>query len=631
MQSQFLARFQTILSLGIVSVFHVVVYRALKKFGYYKWRTPMGATPGQGSLLGHPDAPLFGGQNKTAVAPAELAISGEIAIFGSQSYKTGSPPAWQTNSANGHGSKFSNQHWSRVADFDPEFGDIKLVWELSRFQWILLFARAYLQSGDSRYIDSANEWARDWIEHNPVNSGLNWMCGQETSIRLVHVLLSEKLLSTSDTKSELLEFFVLSHCERISATTSYAAAQKNNHIISEAAGLIIGGSWLEKYASSAGASKNGLQWRQLGYSILEKSIARLVMEDGSFAQYSVVYHRLLLDTLSIAEWWRDRMSLPSFSERLYSRARAATRWLYSFVDESNGDAPNLGANDGALVYALSDSGRRDFRPTVQLAGYLFCKEDFYGPGPWNEPIETLGVAGGVPRANGPDSEHFPRGGFSVIRSHFDSSRMYCRFPNFRFRPSQSDALHVDLWREGVNILRDGGTYSYAAPKEDLDYFMGSSSHNTTCRFDDRDQMPKLGRFLFGPWLRADNVVFTSEGDRQVWQAGYTDLWRCSHQRTVESTEKGWIITDNVNGPFKSMTLRWRLCPEFEWQLSDGGVYSDTASIRVSSESDPSDMGLSAEHESRFYLEKQPISVLRVRYPAGAKRIVTKVSFGERVQ
>ena len=91
-----------------------------------------------------------------------------------------------------------DQHWSRVADFDAEFGDIKLVWELSRFQWILLLTRAYLQSGDSKYIDSANEWARNWIEHNPVNCGLNWMCGQETSIRLVHVLLSEKLLSKSD-------------------------------------------------------------------------------------------------------------------------------------------------------------------------------------------------------------------------------------------------------------------------------------------------------------------------------------------------------------------------------------------------------------------------------------------------
>ena len=207
--------------------------------------------------------------------------------------------------------------------------------------------------------------------------------------------------------------------------------------------------------------------------------------------------------------------------------------------------------------------------------------------------------------------------------------MYCRFPNFRFRPSQSDALHVDLWHKGVNILRDGGTYSYAAPKEDIDYFMGSSSHNT-CRFDDRDQMPRLGRFLYGPWLKVDDVAFTSEDDRQAWQAGYADVWRCSHQRTVESTENGWTITDNVDGPFKSMTLRWRLCAEFEWLLSDQGVCSDAASIHVSSETDPNDMGLSAEHESRFYLEKQPISVLIIRYSAGVKKVVTEIIFGEKL-
>lgn len=623
MPNPLIARIQTVFSLGIGSVLQVIVYRMLKKLGYYEWRTPVRAVAEDGDLLGQPGTSFSKSQSSAAVEAADQAISGRNAIFGGKSYRIGSPPAWKKNPINGRASLLSDQHWSRIADFDAEFGDIKLVWELSRFQWLLLFARAYLQSGDTKYIDAAIEWAADWLRHNPVNCGPNWMCGQETSIRLIHVLLAERLLSSSAAKSKLLEILVDSHCDRISATTRYATAQKNNHIISEAAGLIIGGSWLEKYASEAATSKKGLEWRQLGYRILEKSITRLVMEDGSFAQYSIVYHRLLLDTLSILEWWRDRAGLPEFSKRFYVRAGKATHWLYSFVDESNGDAPNIGGNDSALVYSLCDSGRRDFRPTVQLAGHLFCGEDFYGLGPWNEPIETLGIASENPRFSHPDSNHFPDGGFSIIRSRFDSSRMYCRFPNFRFRPSQSDALHVDLWHDGVNILRDGGTYSYAATEEELGYFMGVSSHNT-CQFDDRDQMPKLGRFLYGSWLKADRVALTCDGDRQLWQAGYTDRWRCTHERTVESTENTWIVTDKVDGPFKNVTLRWRLCPEAQWRLRDGGVDSDVASINVSSDSESSELAMKVETESRIYFEKRPISVLTIRYPQGVSTIVTKI-------
>jgi len=35
-----------------------------------------------------------------------------------------------------------------------------------------------------------------------------------------------------------------------------------------------------------------------------------------------------------------------------------------------------------------------------------------------------------------------------------------RYPRFRFRPSHADVLHVDLWVDAVNVLRDGGTFSY---------------------------------------------------------------------------------------------------------------------------------------------------------------------------
>jgi len=56
---------------------------------------------------------------------------------------------------------------------------------------------------------------------------------------------------------------------------------------------------------------------------------------------------------------------------LYSRVAAASEWLRCTTQPSNGDGPNLGANDGARLLALTDTDYRDYRPSIQLASVLF--------------------------------------------------------------------------------------------------------------------------------------------------------------------------------------------------------------------------------------------------------------------
>ena len=86
-------------------------------------------------------------------------------------------------------------------------------------------------------------------------------------------------------------------------------------------------------------------------------------------------------------------------------------------------------------------------------------------------------------------------------------------------------MHVDLWLGGTNVLRDGGSYSYNISNEITKYYNGVSSHNSI-QFDDRDQMPVLGRFLFGSWLKEIKFEFeylgaqklldlTSKNDEQI--------------------------------------------------------------------------------------------------------------------
>ena len=50
------------------------------------------------------------------------------------------------------------------------------------------------------------------------------------------------------------------------------------------------------------------------------------------------------------------------------------------------------------------------------------------------------------------------------------------------------------------------TVSYACNSNELDAFSGTQGHSTI-QFDNRNQMPRLSRFLFGSWLKPSNIKF----------------------------------------------------------------------------------------------------------------------------
>ena len=211
--------------------------------------------------------------------------------------------------------------------------------------------RAWRFTHDKRYLDALNAWIQSWCDSNPVNGGSNWLCSQEASIRLLHALQVWQLSDFSDlipSYTSQRAAFVATHLERISSTVLYAEAQDNNHWTSEAAALFIGGSWLASTKSSYALAE---ATAKTGRRALECSVNRLVLQDGSFAQHSLTYHRLLLDTLVQVELWRRLLALDPFTDQFSHRCSAATSWLL-LVDPISGDGPNLGSNDGAFCYQL---------------------------------------------------------------------------------------------------------------------------------------------------------------------------------------------------------------------------------------------------------------------------------------
>ena len=132
----------------------------------------------------------------------------------------------------------------------------------------------------------------------------------------------------------------------------------------------------------------------------------------------------------------------------------------------------------------------------------------------------------------------------------DETLTFIRCGNHKDRPSQADNLHIDIWYKGQNIMRDGGSFEYNTDAKWVNYFMGTTSHNTVM-VTDESQMLKGGRFIWYYWTQATKSVLEETDDAYIF-AGEISAFRhlnknATHHRTIRKI-KGkleWYIEDKV--------------------------------------------------------------------------------------
>lgn len=598
---------RTAIALGLPNIARAVGYRLGVRIGLNKVRRLHAAVP---------VAPFFEASRLPPLdAPVVSGWQHEAKWFGYWPVPVGdAPPDWFANPLSGARVERPERTWWQIPDFDPRVGDIKAIWEASRMDWVLAFAQRARQ-GDAAALARLNAWLGDWCGRNAPYAGPNWKCGQEASIRVMHLAAAAMILGQVHETLPGLRALIELHLQRIAPTVSYAMAQDNNHGTSEAAALFIGGTWL----ALSGVSR-ARQWAAVGRRMLENRAARLIGAQGTFSQYSVNYHRLMLDTFSWVETWRRLVKAPTFSRALYDRARAATDWLHAMTDPQSGDVPNVGANDGARLLPLSNAPYRDFRPSVHLAVAVFHGRVAYENEPAADAMTRwLAVPQGAEEAAAPGNMQADDGGFAVLRK--GRAMALLRYPRFRFRPCQADGLHVDFWWNGKAHLRDAGTFSYNTEPRWLDYFGGVTSHNTV-QFDGREQMPRLSRFLFGDWLKTEEIEPLHGGAPVTVAASYRDRRGAHHRRALRLHDDRLEVEDQVSGFEKNAVLRWRLRPG-QWRVEPapdgaGVVVSEAGGERlvVTATSPVARCELVEGWESLHYLEKTPAPVLELEVHQG---------------
>ena len=90
--------------------------------------------------------------------------------FSSHEFELNGIPDWHANPFKKGVRAVDDTAWHKISDFNDKVGDIKAVWEASRFDWVLAMAQR-IASGDANELDRLNNWLEDWSIKKPTLLG----------------------------------------------------------------------------------------------------------------------------------------------------------------------------------------------------------------------------------------------------------------------------------------------------------------------------------------------------------------------------------------------------------------------------------------------------------------------------
>jgi len=210
-------------------------------------------------------------------------------LLGSGPTELGLKIDWQRDFKSGR--SWPLRHSSRLRISYPDASDIKVPWELSRFQHLPLLAGAYRATHEERYLEEIGTQLRDWIEANPVELGANWACTMDVAIRAANwvatlVLIGEEGATATPWLEDVLASLLL-HGRFIRSHLEWAQT-RGNHYLSDVVGLLV-------VAAVFAGGEEGHTWAQWAARETVSELAHQVREDGCDHEASIPYHRLVAE------------------------------------------------------------------------------------------------------------------------------------------------------------------------------------------------------------------------------------------------------------------------------------------------------------------------------------------------
>lgn len=257
----------------------------------------------------------------------ELIKNGYINYFSSTNIFLGNDYNWITNPDSGFVYDI-NKHFTQVEDYSKTSGDIKYVWEKSRFNHLTVIFRYdyHFEEDKSEMVFKEIE---DWIQKNPINQGPNYKCSQEITIRIFNWLFALYYYKNSKNLTESRFSNIINaiywQCHHVYENINFSRiAVRNNHAITESLGIYTFGILFPFFEDAKKWKKNGKKW-------LEKEIEYQIYSDGTFLQFSMNYHRVVIQLLTYAIQINKLNDTP-FDPTFYNRANKSLVFLYNCMN-----------------------------------------------------------------------------------------------------------------------------------------------------------------------------------------------------------------------------------------------------------------------------------------------------------
>ena len=394
-----------------------------------------------------------------------------------------------------HADFVSGRTWDRRAHYldlrtqiERGYGqgaDVKVPWELSRFQHLPALGQAFWLSGDRRFYEEFRAQVTDWIEANRPGFGVNWVCTMDVAIRAVNwtwgwAFFRPEVLADRPFASLLLRA-LFAHGRFIAANPERGGDANSNHYFADLLGLLFLGV-LFRGAPEADA------WRGTAIAEIVRENAAQTLPDGADYEASIAYHRLMtemaLTALLLIE--RSGYRLPE----LWARVRGMVDYVAHYT-KPDGLAPQIGDNDDGRLQILGDydADRRDHRHLLAVAGCVFDDPALLrlaGPR-WEEAWWFFGAdpearlrTAGTPRRAVVTGRLFPAAGVAILRDDdlyavLDAGPVGLRGQGAH---AHNDTLGLEIQAEGQDLVVDPGTGIYTRDLALRQRFRSTAAHST---------------------------------------------------------------------------------------------------------------------------------------------------------
>jgi hypothetical protein len=449
-------------------------------------------------------------------------------------------------------------HWSRIPYLDASVaGDHKVVWELNRHQYFVTLGQAAWLTGDSQYLRTCVEHLTQWMDANPPKLGINWASSLEIAFRSMSWLWALRFLRQSELLTPALFGRMLSHLHlnaRHVETYLSTYFSPNTHLTGEALGLIFIGTLVPEL-------RDAKRWRETGWRILERTLARQIHPDGVYFEQASHYQRYTADFVTHAILL-DESNGGSRGTRLRETLRRLLVHL-AYLTRPDGTTPLVGDDDGGRLVQLDVRALDDHRGLLST-GATILSDGFLAHAAGTLADETVWLLGSsastrfgalAPDATRPPSRLFAEGGYGIMRDDWTPDTghlvMDCG-PHgvMSGAHAHADSLAIQLCVGGRTVLSDAGTFTYSEAAE-RDHFRGAFAHSVAVLDGTPSAVP--GR-AFG-WRRIANarvLAWRSDERADYLEAahdGYSELGAgASVSRAVLAVRnRYWVVRDRVAG------------------------------------------------------------------------------------